>query len=141
MRIEPFSLQQYEEVIQLWQRAGLELSSSDTREGLHKKLERDAELFLVAVNEDGRIVAAVMGSYDGRRGWVNHLAVDPQFQGQDIGSRLMAELENRFVNVGCEKINLLIEPTNSSVQAFYSQLGYKRDELIFMEKWIKPAKG
>lgn len=141
MRIESFSLQQYEDVIQLWQRAGLQLSCSDTREGLRKKLERDAELFLVAMNEEERMIAAVMGSYDGRRGWVNHLAVDPDFQGQDIGSRLMDELEKRLANIGCEKINLLIEPTNHGVQVFYNQLGYERDELIFMEKWIASGKG
>lgn len=85
------------------------------------------------------IVGAVMGSYDGCRGWVNHLAVDPGYQGQDLGSRLMQELENRLAALGCEKINLLIEPSNSGVQAFYGRLGFTADELIFMEKWIKPA--
>ncbi|WP_103107854.1 GNAT family acetyltransferase [Brevibacillus reuszeri] len=140
MQIHPFSLHQYAEVIDLWLRAGLQLSRSDTVEGLRQKLERDPELFLVATTEAGNIVGAVMGSYDGRRGWVNHLAVDPGYQGQDLGSRLMQELENRLAVLGCEKINLLIEPSNGGVQAFYGRLGFTADELIFMEKWIEPAK-
>ncbi|MGG4492556.1 GNAT family acetyltransferase [Brevibacillus reuszeri] len=140
MQIHSFALHQYEEVVDLWQRAGLQLSRSDTVEGLQQKLERDPELFLVAKSESGKIVGAVMGSYDGRRGWVNHLAVDPDYQGQDLGSRLMQELETRLSTLGCEKINLLIEPSNSRVQAFYGRLGFTADELIFMEKWIEPAK-
>ncbi|MCG5254588.1 GNAT family acetyltransferase [Brevibacillus agri] len=138
MQLQSFALEQYEAVVELWQRAGLVLSRSDTREGLRRKLERDPELFLVATNDDGQVVGAVMGSYDGRRGWVNHLAVDPACQGQALGSRLMQELERRLMNVGCEKINLLIEPENSGVQSFYRQLGFAACELIFMEKWIAP---
>lgn len=140
MKLQSFSLEQYEEVVELWQRAGLALSRSDSLEGLRHKLERDPELFLVAISEAGQLAGAVMGSYDGRRGWVNHLAVDPAHQGQALGSRLMQELERRLANVGCEKINLLIEPENSGVQAFYRQLGFAADELIFMEKWIDAPK-
>ncbi|MED1725594.1 GNAT family acetyltransferase [Brevibacillus parabrevis] len=140
MKLQSFSLEQYEEVVELWQRAGLALSRSDSLEGLRYKLERDPELFLVAISEAGQLAGAVMGSYDGRRGWVNHLAVDPAYQGQALGSRLMQELERRLANVGCEKINLLIEPENSGVQAFYRQLGFAADELIFMEKWIDAPK-
>ncbi len=48
----------------------------------------------------------------------------------------MQELEHRLQEKGCAKVNLLIEPANASVQAFYQRLGYQRDELIFMEKWL-----
>lgn len=139
MHIQSFTLNHYEEVVTLWQRSGLKLSRSDTQEGIQRKLERDGELFLIAFTDDGKIVGAVMGSYDGRRGWINHLAVDPLCQGQDLGTSLMLELELRLAALGCDKINLLIEPENSRVQAFYGKLGFMQDELIFMEKWISPA--
>lgn len=42
--------------------------------------------------------------------------------------------------LGCDKINLLIDPENAAVQTFYGKLGFARDELIFMEKWVAPAK-
>jgi ribosomal protein S18 acetylase RimI-like enzyme len=80
--IRSFSLEQWEEVVALWRRAGIQLSRSDTPEKIQKKRERDPQLFLIAETEDGRIIGAVMGSYDGRRGWINHLAVDPNCQGQ-----------------------------------------------------------
>ncbi|HZS88537.1 MAG TPA: hypothetical protein VFE42_13765 [Chloroflexota bacterium] len=45
-------------------------------------------------------------------------------------------MERRLRAKGCEKVNLLIEPTNAQVLSFYEHLGYARDELVFMEKWL-----
>jgi ribosomal protein S18 acetylase RimI-like enzyme len=64
------------------------------------------------------------------------LTVDPEYRGRNIGKKIIEELELRFKQVGCEKINLLIELDNEKVQGFYEKQGFKRDELIFMEKWI-----
>lgn len=107
----------------------------DDQDGLTAQMERGPELFLVA-EEDSRIVGAVLGRFDGRRGWVNHLAVAPDRQGQGLGSALMKELDLRLQAAGCQKVNLLIEPTNVQVQGFYERLGYARDDLIFMEKLL-----
>jgi len=135
MHIRSFQIEDYDEVVILWTQAGLVLSSSDSLEGIKRVLERDADLFLVAVEETA-IVGVVLGCYDGRRGWVNHLAVAPNYKGQRLGTRLMQEMEHRLYEKGCTKVNLLIEPANAAVQTFYQQLGYQRDELIFMEKWL-----
>lgn len=88
------------------------------------------------MEKDSFIIGVVMGSYDGRRGWINHLAVDPEYQGMKIGQQIIKELEMRFKKIGCEKINLLIERNNEEVQEFYEKQGFKKDELLFMEKWI-----
>jgi ribosomal protein S18 acetylase RimI-like enzyme len=122
-------------VLALWQAAGLILSRSDQPASLRHKLDRDPDLFLV-LEEAGRVVGAVMGAYDGRRGWIYHLAVAPNRQGQGLGQQLVQALEARLQAKGCEKVNLLIEPTNHGVEAFYQKLGYHSDELIFMEKWL-----
>lgn len=135
MYFRNFSLNDYDSIIDLWSRAGLKLSSSDTMEGLKNKLRRDPDLFFV-LEDSFRIIGVVMGSYDGRRGWINHLAVDPEYQGKSIGQIMISELESRFRKIGCEKINLLIEMENQNVQKFYKKQGYRQDELIFMEKWI-----
>lgn len=41
-----------------------------------------------------------MGAYDGQRGWIDHLAVEPGMQRQGIGRILMAEAERRMARVG-----------------------------------------
>jgi ribosomal protein S18 acetylase RimI-like enzyme len=130
-----FELCDFDEVIALWKKAGLFLSQSDTLTGMEKKLARDPDLFFVA-EEDSHIISVVMGSYDGRRGWINHLAVDPDYQGRKIGQKMIEELEKRFKHEGCDKVNLLIELSNGEVEHFYEKQGYQRDDLIFMEKWI-----
>lgn len=119
----------------LWAICGLHPSRSDTVEGLARKLARDPELFLVA-EAGNEIIGTVLGSYDGRRGWINRLAVHPDYRGQGLADRLMAEVEQRLVAIGCDKVNLLIEPDNAEVQAYYTRLGYSIDPLIFMEKWL-----
>ncbi|UFJ41153.1 GNAT family acetyltransferase [Brevibacillus humidisoli] len=137
--IRSFAMSDYEPVIRLWCRAELEISRSDSYEQIQKKLQRDPELFLVAV-EGNKIIGAVIGAYDGRRGWVYHLAVDSDEQRKGVGYAMMKELESRFQAIGCEKVNLLIEPNNAQVQGFYERLGFQSDELIFMEKWVERTK-
>ena len=135
MEIREFRLSDYEEVIALWDKAGLLASRSDERNEIEKKLARDPDLFLVGIDAEA-IVAAVMGGYDGRRGWVYHLAVDPIFHATGLGTLLLAELESRLYAKGCIKINLLVERGNAGVRDFYARRGYAVDELIFMEKWL-----
>ena len=133
--IRTFEMRNYEQVAALWRAAGLTLHLSDDAQSIQQKLERDPELFIVG-EVDGQVVGAVLGCYDGRRGWVNHLAVAPRRQRNGLGTMLMAELEARFRAIGCVKVNLLIEPDNSGVQRFYDGIGYIRDELVFMEKTL-----
>lgn len=119
----------------LWERCGLHPSRSDTDERLARLIEYAGGLFAVAVR-GGSIVGSVMASWDGRRGWINRLAVDPSARGLRLGNRLMAEAEGRLIAIGCDKVNLLIEPDNAGIERFYDRLGYSRDALIFMEKWL-----
>jgi len=80
----------------------------------------------------------VFGAYDGTRGWVHRLATRPARRGRGIASALLAELERRLRAVGCPKVNLLIELENAAVAGFYAQRGYRRDDLLFMKKWLIP---
>lgn len=135
MEIREFRISDYEHVIALWGRAGLLVSRSDERSEIEKKLERDPDLFLVGIDA-GAIVAGVIGGYDGRRGWVYHLAVEPRLHASGFGTALLEELESRLRAKGCIKVNLLIDSANSGVKDFYQRRGYAVDALIFMEKWL-----
>jgi ribosomal protein S18 acetylase RimI-like enzyme len=111
------------------------VSPSDTRRELERSRKRDPDLFLVAENE-GRLIGVVLGRFDGRRGWVNHLAVHPEAQSQGIGSVLMRELERRLRAKGCPKVNLHVVSTNEKVCAFYERIGYSKRDLVYMDKWL-----
>jgi len=123
----------------LWRRSGIHLSPSDTAPEMTRALRRDPDLFLVA-ERDAQVVGTVLGRFDGRRGWVNHLAVDPGLRSRGVGTRLMTELEDRLRAKGCPKVNLHVTLRNRDVARFYELIGYARSDLIFMEKWLRPAR-
>ncbi|BBK33867.1 ribosomal protein S18 acetylase RimI-like enzyme [Stella humosa] len=135
MEVRNYEPGDFAALVALWQACGLHPSRSDTPGSLERKLERDPDLFLVA-ELDGRLVASIIGSYDGRRGWINRLAVAPELRGQAIGRGLVDLVERRLAERGCDKVNLLVEPDNRQVVDYYDRLGYRTDELVFMEKWL-----
>lgn len=140
MHLRIFQLADFDAVVALWESAGLHLNQSDSRAGIQHKIARDGDLFLVAI-DDGTIVGALMGSYDGRRGWMNHLAVAASHRHQGIGHQLMQEVESRLLAKGCDKVNLLVTPANAAVQGFYEQQAYRRREIIMLEKWLVDVAG
>ena len=81
--IEKFSIEMYDRVYELWKLGNLTLGSSDTKERIQKVAARNPETFLVGKIEN-KIIACVMGMHDGFRGYVYHLAVDPQLSFEGI---------------------------------------------------------
>ena len=123
--IRPSSIGDYEAAYGLSRVAGegLSLRPSDLREEIEKKLLRDPELFLVA--EVGQqVVGVIMGAWDGRRGWLHHLAVAREQRGQGIGSALVARVEEGLRRKGCLKVNLLVAERNEAARGLYQRLGY-----------------
>lgn len=124
------------EVIRLWTRVfGYSTAHNDPATAIARKRQVQRELFFVAVLDD-RPVGTVMGGYDGHRGWVYSLAVEPDARGEGIGTALMGHLEAELQRLGCLKINLQVLASNSGVTAFYRKLGYAVEERISMGKVV-----
>lgn len=98
---------------------------------IRRKLAAQPELFLVGVYGD-RVVATVLGGYDGTRGWIYHLAVASEQRRHGFGRAMMAAAEERLRALGCPKINLQIMRTNPGVVRFYERLGYAVEDRISM---------
>jgi ribosomal protein S18 acetylase RimI-like enzyme len=94
------------------------------------------ELFLVGTL-DGIVIATVMAGYDGHRGWINYLAVDPGHRRMGLGKVLMAEAERRLRELGCPKINLQVRRENIGATAFYSHLGFREDDVVSYGKRLE----
>lgn len=131
--IRPFKQQDESGVIALWHTCALTRSWNNPSLDIARKLEVDPELFLVG-EEDGLIIASAMFGYEGHRGWVNYLAVDPSHQRKGYATQLMEHGEHLLRAVGCPKLNLQVRSTNASTLAFYESLGYKNDEVISLGK-------
>jgi ribosomal protein S18 acetylase RimI-like enzyme len=138
MQLETFVFERdFDQVIRLWGEAGpgIQLSPSDSPEGIKKKLARDPDLFLVA-HQGGELLGAVLGGFDGRRGMVYHLAVRQPDRQRGVGRALMDELESRLRAKGCLKYYLLVTRDNLQAVAFYEQLGWEMMPLSVMGKVI-----
>ena len=120
-------------VIALWQRCGLVRPWNDPAKDIRRKLAVRPDLFLIGAIR-GELVGSVMVGYDGHRGWINYLAVDPDHRKQGLGRALMAEAELRLLREGCPKINLQVRANNPEAVAFYRRLGFEVEERVSMGK-------
>ena len=137
MIIQPYTPKYESEVIPLWERCGLVRPVNNPQKEIHRKMKVNPELFLIGLI-DGKVVATAMGGYEGHRGCVNYLGVDPAHQKEGLGRQIMLALEEKLVTLGCPKINLMFRDNNAAVEKFYEKLGYKRDPVIEMGKRLIP---
>lgn len=136
-RIRPFRADDTEAVVALWESCGLVRPWNDPRRDIARKATVQPELFLVAESAAG-VVAAGMAGFDGHRGWVNYLAVQPDLQGSGLGRTLMGEFERLLTDLGCPKVNLQIRAGNERVLGFYESLGYSDDRTVSLGKRLIP---
>jgi ribosomal protein S18 acetylase RimI-like enzyme len=115
----------YSPVIRFWEKIekGIHVGRSDALVEIEKKLQRDPDLFLIAEG-DGKFIGTVIGGFDGRRGFVYHLAVADPYRGQGIGSRLLKEVEDRLRTKGCLRCFLFVTPDNKEAMRFYEKHGW-----------------
>jgi len=133
MTARPYLPEDEEAVIELWQKCDLVQPRNNPQLDIERKLKVNHELFLVGLI-DGKVVATVMGGYEGHRGWVNYLAVNPAYQKRGFGRQIMESIEKKLVETGCPKINLQIRGDNKSAIEFYGRIGYETEDRISMAK-------
>ena len=123
-----------QQVVDLWQTVfGYAAEHNSPELSIDKKIKSGDGLFYVAENKQ-RVIGTVMGGYDGHRGWVYSIAVNPKHRKQGIGSNLLSFVQSKLANLGCLKINLQIMAENESVQSFYIANGFSLEHRISMGK-------
>jgi ribosomal protein S18 acetylase RimI-like enzyme len=140
MDIRPYEPGDEAAVIALWQSCGLVVPRNNPIADIRRKLEVAPEFFLVGVVGE-RLVATVMAGYEGHRGWINYLAVDPTLQRQGHGREIMEYAERLLLERGCPKINLMIRAKNLGVIDFYRSLGFAQDDVVVMGKRLISDEG
>ena len=134
--IRPFQEGDEEALVSLWNMCKLTVPWNNPYKDIARKLNVQAELFLVGYMED-KLIASVMGGYDGHRGWINYFAVHPDFQARGYGKQLMDNVENGLRELGCPKINLQIREGNDKVLSYYQKLGFVEEKRISMGKRLE----
>ena len=136
LKIRPFRPDDEAAVVALWVACQLVVPQNNPQRDIARKLNVNPEWFLVG-ELDGRIVATCMVGYEGHRGWINYLAVAPEYQRRGVARQIMEEAERLLRQAGCPKINLQVRTANAQVIEFYKSLGFKVDDVVSMGKRLE----
>lgn len=128
--IREMTIFDYEQVFALWSRTtAMLLREADSKSDIARYIERNAGLSFVAVDKR-QIVGAVLVGTDGRRGYLQHLAVDTEFRVRGIGRALVQSAIDALAKIGIDKTHLFVATNNRGAQEFYAKLGWHpRDEM------------
>ena len=136
IRIREFCMVDYEAVISLWRNAKLphKPAGRDRKDKVEKEILRENAIFLVAELK-GEIIGSIFGTHDGRKGWVNRLAVAPKLRNLGIARKLVAAVEDKLSKLGIDIICCLIEDWNTESLEIFKRLGYhQHSDIIYFSK-------
>jgi ribosomal protein S18 acetylase RimI-like enzyme len=125
-------------VLAFWVHPGAAPRPTDHRDALEERLKRDPELFLLAWDGD-RLAGSLMGGWDGWRGSMYRLAVDPELRRSGIARRLVEAVEARLRELGAERVTSLVLAEEPGAVEFWSSAGYERDPAT--ERFAKDLTG
>ncbi len=135
--IRRFELGDYQAVMDLWHLTGIPLKprGRDAKEKIAAELKNNPHTLFLVVNKDGKLIGTVLATQDGRKGWINRLAVHPEWQRRGIATKLLKEAENHLHGLGIEIVTCLIEDYNRSSMEFFQHAGYiKHEDVTYFSK-------
>jgi len=115
----------YERVVNLWLRVGLTFrpQGRDSQEAFAQQLQSGVQTIL-GMDDEGKLIGVVVATHDSRKGWINRLTIDPDYQRQNLGSQLLEAAEQHLHETGIEVIAALIFETNTASIATFEKAGY-----------------
>lgn len=135
--ISTFAEKHRTSVVSLWEKCGLVRPWNDPDKDIDRKLtDKNGSFFILLKGRE--VVGSVMVSYDGHRGSIYYLAVDPVHQSFGLGKMLMEHCETFLLELGCPKINLFVRRGNEPVLKFYEKLGFAEDAAVPLGKRLIP---
>lgn len=114
----------YDAVLELMQNTpGISLREADSRDATERYLARNPKMSFVA-EAQGRVIACVMCGHDGRRGYLQHLLVLPDYRRQGIAQALVERCLNALEQLGIHKCHLDVFKTNTHAAAYWQGQGW-----------------
>lgn len=137
VQIKPMTINHYDEIFAMWQITSKRaLSNADQRDEIERYLKRNKGLSQIAV-VDGKIVGTVLAGHDGRRGFIHHMAVMPQYRRKGIAKSMATTAIEKLAEEGIVKTHIFTYCDNNAGQSFWSSLGFEKREDIFVYSYEK----
>jgi len=136
MEIHHLTINDYEDMVKLWSRAKLPFKphGRDSKEAIAAQMKANPDFFLGAF-EGNRLIGTVIISCDMRKGWINRLAVDPEYRLRGVAKALIAESEKILRKYGIRIVCALIEDYNVASKRLFKKLGYvEHRDIIYFSK-------
>lgn len=139
--VRKFKIEDFDAMLSVWRAAGLPYKPTgrDTREKIAREIKADTAIFLVAESE-GSVIGVVLATHDGRKGWINRLAVTPEFRRRGIAQLLVEHAEEEIYKRGIEIVACLVEDYNTASMDFFQEVGYhKHTDAFYFSKRKHPG--
>lgn len=134
--LDEFRPQDWSAAVALWSAAGMTIGGAESRDGVAAFLARNPGLSVVA-RAGGAVVGTVLAGWDGRRGYLHHVAVHPVERRRGLGRALAHASLERLRALGVERVHLFVQRDNAAALAFWQSLGWvERDELRMMSVFL-----
>ncbi|MBN1861213.1 MAG: GNAT family N-acetyltransferase [Candidatus Thermoplasmatota archaeon] len=134
--IRKMTQKDYDPIIRLWKEGNLPYRprGRDSNKNFQRQLQQPTSLYFIA-QIDNHIIGAVLGTHDGRKGWINRLVVAPSYRKRGIANLLVKEIERQLAARKIDIIACLIEEWNTSSMQVFQQLGYvKHTDILYFSK-------
>ena len=139
-RFRQLTIDDYDDILRVWAVAGLPTKPNgrDSRSMIEAEIGRDYCAFIGVLDGD-RMVGVTIVQYDGRRGWVNRLAVDPDFRSLGLAVELIEKCEEYLAQYGEVVVCALIEGLNTPSMGLFEKAGYRcENEIKYWTKRPRP---
>ncbi len=137
MEIRSLTIADYDQMVALWQKAGLSYrpEGRDRKDAIQSQMAVNPDFFMGAF-EGVRLLGVLVASSDGRRGWINRLAVDPECRRRGVAKALISEAERILRGHGMRIFCALIDDTNAESMQLFRNCGYRahRDIVYFSKR-------
>jgi ribosomal protein S18 acetylase RimI-like enzyme len=136
VRLSP---EHYDEIRALWEAAGLSVKphGRDSRSAFAAQLTGGLQVAL-GVRDGEQLIGVALATHDGRKGWINRLAVHPDFRRQRVASRLIEACEELFAEKGIGVYAALVHDHNAASLAAFEREGYRlNQDILYLTKRIE----
>jgi len=126
MEIRAMKIDDYDSVVDVWKRAGIDYrpGGRESLDSMKRQMKAFGGLMLVAEDE-GRVIGVALGSHDCRKGWINRLAVVPEMRRKGVANMLLARLEEEFAACGIGVVAALVSEDNMRSARMFKNSGFK----------------
>jgi ribosomal protein S18 acetylase RimI-like enzyme len=137
VEIRRLTTEDYDAMVKVWERAGLPYKPKgrDSRQNIAKQTELFPEFYIGAFHGT-KLVGVAIASYESRmKGWINRLAVDPEYQRHGVAEQLVRKAEESLKKRGAKIFCALIELPNDKSVGLFQKLGYAlHRDILYVSK-------